>query len=124
MFPDLLSTAPVPWNVKIPESLEAEVLRCLDSVHPAPALASLIKRFPNFGEKIALWADQAKEFHGIATVSPVSSQSFPSHIGDYRIIQLLGTGGFGSVYPSQHPRHERPGSIKILKTLDPPVRSP
>lgn len=36
--------------------------------------------------------------------------------GDYRLLRLIGTGGFGQVYLGEHTRDSTPAAVKILKT--------
>ncbi len=39
------------------------------------------------------------------------------YLGNYRLIRLLGQGGFASVYLAEHQYLERPAAIKVLRTV-------
>ncbi len=66
------------------------------------------------GRAIAKAKGVAEEGKGDSPRLPESQTSLPTHLGEYRLIERLGSGGMGAVYKAVHGRLDRVVALKIL----------
>jgi RND family efflux transporter MFP subunit len=66
------------------------------------------------GRAIAKAKGVTEEGKGDSPRLPESQTSLPTHLGEYRLIERLGSGGMGAVYKAVHNRLDRVVALKIL----------
>ncbi len=104
----------------LPEALEDEVLRALeqDEAERDTVLAHLLEREPEHASKIRRWLHDSGV--PVAGGDAGSSQALdesadrPRRLGNYRIVRLLGRGGFGSVFLGEPDDGGAHVAIKLL----------
>ncbi|MEQ1631312.1 MAG: bifunctional serine/threonine-protein kinase/formylglycine-generating enzyme family protein [Planctomycetota bacterium] len=101
----------------LPEALEDEVLRALeqDDTTRDTVLARLLEREPDHATKIRRWLhDAGVPIEGDREAHGDESGERPRRLGQYRIVRMLGRGGFGTVFLGEPDDGGDPVAIKLL----------
>ena len=80
---------------RLPTALEDEVLAALDrsDTERDTVIAGILRREPDHANEIRRWLQEAGALPGAA-----DAQTPQTRIGPWRVLRLLGRGGFGAVY--------------------------
>jgi hypothetical protein len=125
------------FEPRLPSLLEREVLSRLARPNPTLELAVLAMANPDFADAIPAWAAQVEQFADVATAAEVKDDHTyttglicpdrdlqpirynPESIGPYRVLQPIGSGGFGSVFLAQRGEGDKPVAVKVLTKQTP-----
>lgn len=93
--------------------IEIEYLQAAGST---PTWKEYVSRFPSLDSQ---WVSQLLSSESVAKLkaqqAAAPGEEHPSRLGEYDILQPLGSGGMGTVYRAQHRRMKRVVALKVLK---------
>ena len=80
------------------------------------ARAEYLERFPEFEAQIeSVLGERATEKTRLFGSSESPNPETPDSIGRFKVVRLLGIGGFGRVYQARDPKLKRDVAIKVMR---------